>query len=53
VVPISNPTLDTALVVGAAYFYAQTKEQKKVQPASVTGGGAMYWLEAYTWRTSR
>jgi hypothetical protein len=41
-VPISNPTLDTALVVGAAYFYAQTEEQKKVQPASVTGGAAMY-----------
>lgn len=41
-IPISNPMLDTALVVGAAYFYKQTPEQKKVQPASVTGAGAMY-----------
>ena len=41
-VPISNPTLGTALVVGSAYFYGQTEEQAKVQPASVTGGGAMY-----------
>ena len=41
-IPISNPTLDTALVVGAAYFYGQTEEQKKTQPASVIGGGAMY-----------
>jgi len=36
-VPVSNPTLDTGLVVGGAYFYPQTKAQKKVQPASVTG----------------
>jgi hypothetical protein len=41
-IPISNPTLDTALVVGAAYYYPQTQEQKTSQPASVTGGGAMY-----------
>jgi hypothetical protein len=41
-IPISNPTLDTGLVVGAAYFYRQTEEQKKVQPASVTGAAAMY-----------
>ncbi len=41
-IPISNPTLDTGLVAGAAYFYKQTEEQKKVQPASVTALGAMY-----------
>lgn len=41
-IPISNPTLGTGLVAVAAYFYAQTEEQKKVQPASVTGLAAMY-----------
>lgn len=41
-IPISNPTLDTGLVAGAAYFYAQTEEQRKAQPASVTGGAVMY-----------
>jgi len=41
-IPISNPTLDTGLVAGAAYFYAQTEEQQKAQPASVTGIGGMY-----------
>lgn len=41
-IPISNPTLDTGLVIGAAYFYAQTDAQKKLQPASVTAVAAMY-----------
>ena len=41
-IPISNPTLDTGLVVGAAYFYAQSEAQKKLQPASVTAAAAMY-----------
>ena len=41
-IPISNPTLDTGLVAGAAYFYKQTDEQKRVQPASVTAVGGMY-----------
>jgi len=41
-IPISNPTLDTGLVLGGAYFYPQSEEQKKVQPASVTAVGAMY-----------
>ena len=41
-IPISNPTLDSGLVLGAAYFYPQTAEQKQAQPASVTGGAAMY-----------
>jgi hypothetical protein len=41
-IPISNPTLDTGLVAGAAYFYPQSEEQKKLQPASITGVGALY-----------
>ncbi len=41
-IPISDPTIGTALVVGAAYFYGQTEEQKNTQPASLTAGGAMY-----------
>ncbi len=41
-IPVSNPTLDNMLVVGAAYFYAQTEEQQQAQPASVTAGGVMY-----------
>ncbi len=41
-IPISNPTLDTGLVAGAAYFYPQSAEQKKLQPASVTAAAAMY-----------
>lgn len=41
-IPISNPTLDTGLVAGVAYFYPQTEEQKKTQPASVTAAAAMY-----------
>ncbi|MFT5140128.1 MAG: hypothetical protein ACI9H8_001572 [Lysobacterales bacterium] len=36
-IPISNPTLGSGLVVGGAYFYRQTEQQKKVQPPSVTG----------------
>lgn len=36
-IPISNPTLDTGLVVGGAYFYSQTAEQANSQPPSVTG----------------
>jgi len=41
-IPISNPTLDEGLVVGAAYFYPQSEEQKKLQPASVTAAAGMY-----------
>ena len=41
-IPFSNPTLDTGLIAGAAYFYPQTEQQKKIQPASVTAAGAMY-----------
>ena len=41
-IPMSNPTLGTGLIVGGAYFYPQTAEQAKKQPASLTGAGAMY-----------
>ena len=41
-IPFSNPTLDQGLVAGAAYFYPQSEEDKKVQPASVTALGGMY-----------
>ncbi len=36
-IPMSNPTLDTGLVLVGTYFYPQTDEQEKVQPPSVTG----------------
>lgn len=41
-IPISNPTLDTGLVAGGAYFYAQSEEQAKRQPASLTAAAGMY-----------
>jgi len=41
-IPMSNPTLDTGLILGGAYFYPQSAEQKKVQPASVTAVAGMY-----------
>jgi hypothetical protein len=41
-IPISNPTLDTGLVGGAAYFYPQSEEQKQQQPASLTAAAGMY-----------
>lgn len=41
-IPISNPTLNTGLVVGGAYFYPQSEEQKKRQPASLTAAAGMY-----------
>ena len=41
-IPISNPTVGTGLVFGGAYFYSQTEEQKKAQPASVTGAAGVY-----------
>ena len=33
-IPMSNPTLGTGLMGGAAYFYPQTEEQKASQSAS-------------------
>jgi len=41
-IPFSNPTLDSGLVLGAAYFHSQTDAQKAVQPPSVTGAGFLY-----------
>jgi len=41
-VPVSSPTFGTGLVVGGAYFWPQTEEQKKAQPASVTGAAGFY-----------
>ena len=41
-IPMANPILDAGLIAGAAYFYPQTEEQKKQQPASVTGLAGMY-----------
>lgn len=41
-IPMSNPTLGTGLIGGAAYFYPQTEEQKASQAASLTGVGGMY-----------
>lgn len=40
-IPFSNPTLDTGLVAGAAWFHAQSEAEKKVQPPSITGVAAM------------
>ncbi len=41
-IPLSDPTLGTGLVLGAAYFYPQTEAQAAVQPASLTGIAGMY-----------
>lgn len=41
-IPISNPTLDSGLVGGAAYFYPQTEEEKKAEPASLTALAGLY-----------
>lgn len=41
-IPISNPTLNEGLVAGAAYFYPQTEEEQKLQPASVTAAAGLY-----------
>ena len=41
-IPLSNPTLGSGLIGGAAYFYPQTEAQKAAQPASLTGIAGMY-----------
>lgn len=41
-IPISDPTLGEGLVAGAAYFYPQSDEEEKLQPASVTAVAGMY-----------
>ena len=41
-IPISSPTFGTGLIAGAAYFYSQTEEQAKQQPASLTAVAGAY-----------
>lgn len=41
-IPTSTPTFGTGLILGGAWFYSQTEEQKESQPASFTGGAAGY-----------
>jgi hypothetical protein len=41
-IPMSSPTFGTGLILGGAYFYPQTEEQKDTQPASFTGSAAGY-----------
>ena len=41
-IPMSSPTFGTGLILGGAYFYPQTEQQKKSQPASFTGAAAGY-----------
>jgi len=41
-IPTSSPTFGTGLILGGAYFYPQTEEQKNAQPASFTGAAAGY-----------
>ena len=40
--PMSSTIFSTGLVAGAAYFYAQTPEQEKLQPTSFIGAAAVY-----------
>jgi outer membrane protein assembly factor BamA len=41
-IPMSSPTFGTGLILGGAYYYAQTAEQKATQPSSFTGAAAGY-----------
>lgn len=41
-IPTSSPTFGTGLILGGAWFYSQTEEQKASQPASFTGAAAGY-----------
>lgn len=41
-IPTSSPTFGSGLILGGAYFYPQTEEQEKTQPASFTGAAAGY-----------
>jgi hypothetical protein len=40
-IPISDPTLGDGLVAGGAYFYPQSAEQAKQQPASMTAAAGL------------
>ena len=37
---VSSPTFGTGLILGGAYYYPQTDEEKASQPASFTGAAA-------------
>jgi len=41
-IPMSSPTFGTGLILGGAYYYPQTEQQKEAQPASFTGAAAGY-----------
>jgi len=41
-IPMSSPTFGTGLIVGGAYYYPQSAEEKAAQPASFTGAAAGY-----------
>jgi hypothetical protein len=41
-IPMSSPTFGAGLIVGGAYYYPQSIEEKAVQPASFTGAAAGY-----------
>ena len=41
-IPMSSPTFGSGLILGGAYFYPQTDQQKQKQPASFTGDAAAY-----------
>jgi len=41
-IPMSSPTFGTGLILGGAYFYPQSEQQKASQPASFTGAAAGY-----------
>ena len=41
-IPMSSPTFGTGLILGGAYYYPQTAEEKASQPASFTGAAAGY-----------
>lgn len=41
-IPMSSPTFGTGLILGGAYFYPQSEQQKASQPASFTGAAGGY-----------
>lgn len=41
-IPMSNPTIGTGLILGGAYFWPQTEQEKSAQPASLTAAAALY-----------
>lgn len=41
-IPMSSPTFGTGLILGGAYYYPQTAEEKASQPASFTGAAVGY-----------